>query len=64
MEEPVGLLSMGFFQASVLEWGAIAFSIGAFYPFAFKVIIDKYDPFPIYLVVLGLSLYKFSVFPV
>ena len=33
-------------------------------PFKFKVIIDKYDPIAIYFVVLGLSLYTFSVFPV
>ena len=29
-----------------------------------KVILDKYDPIAIYFVVLGLSLYTFSVFPV
>ena len=57
-------LSMGFFQASVLEWGAIAFSIGAFYPFTFKVIIDKYDPVATYFMVLGSSFYTLSVFPV
>ena len=57
-------LSMGFFQASVLEWGAIAFSIGAFYPFAFKVIIDKYDPVATYFMVWGSSFYTLSMFPV
>ena len=34
------------------------------HPFSFKVIIDKYDPVAIYFVVLGLSLYTLSVFPV
>ena len=38
--------------------------VGAFNPFTFKVIIYKYDPIAIYFVVLGLSLYTFSVFPV
>ena len=52
----------GIFQARVLEWGAIAFSIGAFYPFAFKVIIDKYDPVAIYFVALGSIIYPVSCF--
>ena len=39
------------------------FWLGAFNPFTFKVIIDKYDPIAIYFVVLGSSLYTFSVFP-
>ena len=30
--------------------------VGAFNPFTFKVIIDKYDPTAIYFVVLGSSL--------
>ena len=30
----------------------------------FKVITDKYDPIAIYFIVLGLSLYTLSVFPV
>ena len=38
--------------------------IGAFNPFTFKVIIDKYYPIAIYFVLLDLSLYTFSVFPV
>ena len=38
--------------------------VGAFNPFTFKVIIDKYDPIAIYFVVWGLNLYTFSVFPV
>ena len=54
----------GIFQARVLEWGAIAFSIGAFYPFAFKVIIDKYDPVATYFMVWGSSFYTLSMFPV
>ena len=36
----------------------------AFNPFTFKVIIDKYDTIAIYFIVLGLSLYTLSVFPV
>ena len=35
--------------------------VGAFNPFTFKVIIDKYGPVAIYFVVLGSSLYTFSV---
>ena len=38
--------------------------VGAFNPFTFKVIIDKYDPVAIYFVVWGSSLYTLSVFPV
>ena len=38
--------------------------VGAFNPFTLKVIIDKYDLVAIYFVVLGSSLYTFSVFPV
>ena len=30
--------------------------VGAFNPFTFKVIIDKYDPIAIYFIVLGASL--------
>jgi len=40
------------------------FWLGAVNPFTFKVIIDQYDPVAIYFVVLGLSLYTLSVFPV
>ena len=38
--------------------------VGAFNPFTFEVIIDKYDPFATYFIVLGSSLYILSVFPV
>ena len=38
--------------------------VGAFNPFTFKVIIDKYDPVAIYFIVLGSSLYTLFVFPV
>ena len=38
--------------------------VGAFNPFMFKVIIDKYDPVAIYFIVLGSSLYTLFVFPV
>ena len=37
---------------------------GVLNPLTFKVIIDKYDPVAIYFIVLGLSLYTLSVFPV
>ena len=40
------------------------FLVGAFYPLTFRVITDKYGPIAIYFVVLGLSLYTLSVFPV
>ena len=36
--------------------------VGAFDPFTFKVIIDKYDPVTIYFIVLGLGLYALFVF--
>ena len=35
--------------------------VGAFNPFTFKVIIDKYDPVAIYFIVLGSSLFEFCV---
>ena len=38
--------------------------VGAFNPFTFKVIIDKYDPVAIYFIVLGSSLYTVFVSPV
>ena len=38
--------------------------IGAFNPFTFKVIFEKYGPVAIYFVVLGSSLYTLFVFPV
>jgi len=38
--------------------------VGAFNPFTFKVIVDKYDPIAIHFIVLGSSLYTLSVFPV
>ena len=38
--------------------------VGAFNPFIFKVIIDKYDPIAIYFIVLGSSLYTLFLFPV
>ena len=38
--------------------------VGAFNPFTFKVIIDKYDPITIYFIVLGSGLYTLFVFPV
>ena len=38
--------------------------VGAFNPFTFKVIIDKYDPVTIYFIVLGSGLYTLFVFPV
>ena len=38
--------------------------VGAFNPFTFKVIIDKYDLVTIYFIVLGSGLYTLFVFPV
>ena len=38
--------------------------VGAFNPFTFKAITDKYDPVAIYFIVLGSSLYTLSAFPV
>ena len=38
--------------------------LGAFNPFSFKVIIDKYDPVAIYLIILASNLYTVFVFPV
>ena len=38
--------------------------VGAFNPFTFKVITDKYDPVAIYFIVLGSILYTIFVFPV
>ena len=38
--------------------------VGAFNPFAFKVIIDEYDPVAIYFIVLGSGIYAIFVFPV
>ena len=37
-------------------FSSLCLLVGAFNPFTFKVIIDKYDPIAIYFVVLGLSL--------
>ena len=45
-------------------WDSFDLNVGAFNPFMFKVIIDKYDPVAIYLIVLGSSLYTLFVFPV
>ena len=36
--------------------------VGAFNPFMFKVIIDKYDPVVIYFIVLGSGLYALLCF--
>ena len=38
---------------SPLDCKEICLLVGAFNPFTFKVIIDKYDPVAIYFVVLG-----------
>ena len=40
----------------VFFWDSYDSNVGAFNPFTFKVIIDKYDPIAINFVVLGLSL--------
>ena len=44
--------------------GSLCVLVGAFNPFSFKVITDKYDPVAIYLIVLGSNLYTVFVFPV
>ena len=43
---------------------SLSLLVGAFNPFTFKVIIDKYDPVTIYFIVLGSGLYTLFVFPV
>ena len=58
----VGLLYTTYLE--VLFLYPFSLLVGAFSPFTFKVIIDKYDSVAIYFVVLGLSLYTLSVFPV
>ena len=45
-------------------WDSYDSNVGAFNPFMFKVIIDKYDPVAIYFIALGSSLYTLSVFPI
>ena len=55
------------FVSLLLSWfciysASLCLLVGAFNPFMFKVIIDKYDPIAIYL--MGSSLYTLSVFPV
>ena len=45
-------------------WDSYDSNVGAFNPFMFNVIIDKYDPIAIYFIVLGLGLYALFVFPV
>ena len=47
-----------------LFWDSYDSNVGAFNPFTFKVIIDRYGPIAIYFVVWGLRLYNLSVFPV
>ena len=44
---------MSFFS---VFWDSYDLNVGAFNPFTFKLIIDKYDPIAIYFVVLDLSL--------
>ena len=43
-------------------FSSLCLLVGAFNPFTFKVIIDKYGPVAIYFVVLGLGLYTLYVF--
>ena len=47
-----------------IDSASLCLLVGAFNPFTFKVIIDKYDPIAIYFIVFGLSLYTLFVFPV
>ena len=44
-----------------LNWASLCLLVGAFNPFTFKVIIDKYEPIATYFIVLGSSLYSFFV---
>ena len=48
----------------IFFWDFYDLNVGAFNPFMFKVIIDKYDPVAIYFTVLGSGLYAVFVFPV
>ena len=45
-------------------WDSYNSNVGAFNPFTFKVITDKYDPVAISFIVLGSNLYTVFVFPV
>ena len=53
---------MGISLLCCIHSASLCLLVGAFNPFMFKVIIDKYDPIAIYL--MGSSLYTLSVFPV
>ena len=48
----------------ILFWETYDSNVGAFNPFTFKVITDKYDPVAIYFIVLVSNLYIVFVFPV
>ena len=48
----------------VFFWDSYDSNVGAFNPFIFKVIIDKYDPIAICFIVLVSSLYTLSLFHV
>ena len=50
-----------FFYQCCIHSASLCLLVGAFNPFTFKVIIDKYDPIAIYFVVLGSSLYTLSL---
>ena len=61
----VGLLYTGYIRVLFLyPFSQSLFLVGAFNPFMFQVIIDKYDPVAIYFIVVCLSLYTLFVFPV
>ena len=48
---------MAFLSSSSNHRDSYDLNVGAFNPFTFKVIIDKYDPVAIYFIVLRLGLY-------
>src|SRR5574337_949127 len=47
-----------------IHLASLCLLVGAFNPFTFKVITDKYDPVAIYFIVWGSNLYTIFVFPV
>ena len=53
-----GLVCFFFF---LIHSASLCLLVGAFNPFMFKVIIDKYDPVAIYFIVLGSNLYTVFV---
>jgi len=61
---PFSQVHMEHSPGQITSWASLCLLVGAFNPFMFKFIIDKYDPITIYFIVLGLFLEGFSAFPV